>query len=95
MIKTDEQIEAKVRERFELMAVRWANHRGLSSAEKFSELPPQIREQVEQLKYSDLIRPLVLHDHAHGMSVRGLSIKYARSISSIQENYLNRSNAQK
>ncbi len=89
MRKTEAQIESKVRERFELMAVRCANHLKMSSAKNFADLPPQIREHLEGLRYSDIIRPLVLYDRSNGATVRQLSIKYARAASTIQKAYLN------
>lgn len=87
MRKDEKQIEQKRRERFEVMAVRLANRTGMSTAEKFSELPVPIREHLDGLRYCDIIRSLVQSDHADGYSIRRLAIKYGISKTAI-DNHL-------
>lgn len=84
MRSNDQQIEAKRRERFEVMGVRFANHLGLSSAEKWSDLPANARETISGLRYCNLVKPLIIRDNRNGASVRQLSIKYALSTRAIQ-----------
>lgn len=74
-----DEIKTQQRKRFEVMAVRMAQYLNLSQAEKFEGLPPAIRQHLEGLRYCDVIRPLVLSDHAAGQSMRAIAIKYAIS----------------
>lgn len=77
MRKTDEEIAKRRRERFELMVVRLANHRGLSSAKEYCDLPISVKETFEAFDYIDVIKPLIQIDYAAGQSYRQLSNKYA------------------
>lgn len=83
MRKTDEQILDKRRERFEAMAVRLAHHLKLSGADRFDELPVAVRQHFEGLRYGDVVRPLIQEDHAKGLSLRQLSIRYGLSKTAI------------
>jgi len=82
---TDEQVQAKRRERFEVMAVRLANHTGMSKADSFDHLPPSIREHLNGLRYCDIVKPLIQADHAKGASFRMMAVKYGLSKRSIQD----------
>lgn len=82
-MKDQKQIEAKRRERFEVMAVRLANRLEMSQAETFDQLPTPIREHFESLRYCDIVKPMIQDDYAHGLSMRRLSIKYGLSLTAI------------
>lgn len=75
-MKKTEQIEAKKRERYEVMVVRVANHLNLSKAQTFEALPARVREHLEQLKYCELIIPLLRADREKGLSLRALAVRY-------------------
>jgi len=82
-MRNNEQIEAKRRERFEIMAVRLAKRLEMSHAETFDQLPVPIRKHMEGLRYCDIVRPLIQADHADGYSLRRLAIKYGLSKTAI------------
>lgn len=78
MRKTDEQLAAKKRERFETVAVRLAVHLGMSTAERFVELPEKARVYFEGQRYCEIALSLAVFEFQKGgLSIRGLSIKYA------------------
>ena len=89
---SDEQVEARKRERFEVMAVRLANHLNLSGADTYAKLPATARTYFDGLRYCDIVKPLIIQDNHAGLSVRQLSIKYGLSSTSIQ-NHLSRNPA--
>lgn len=72
----EQEIEAKKRERFEVMAVRLAAHLSLSKAEKFADLPAAVREHLETMSYCELVAPLMRLDKSKGHSIRMLATKY-------------------
>lgn len=80
----DELIESKRRERFEAMAVRLAHHLNMSQADKFSDLPPDVKVHLNGLKYYDIIKPLIQQDHYSGMTYRQLVNRYGIAKSTIQ-----------
>ena len=84
MRQTDEQVEARRRERFEVMAVRLANHLQMSTADTWAKLPPTVQEYFESQRYCDVVRVLIIRDNHSGQSVRQLSIKYGLSSTAIQ-----------
>lgn len=90
MRKSDEQIEQQRRDRFEVMAVRLANHLNLSSAERWADLPQTARDYFNGQKYCDIVKPLIIRDSHKGQSVRQLAIKYGLSSSAVQ-NHLTKS----
>lgn len=75
-MKETKEIEAKKRERYELMVVRVANYLNLSKAQTFEALPVEVREHLEQLSYCDLIMPLMRADRKKGLSLRALAVRY-------------------
>lgn len=92
MRKSDVEIEDKRRARFEVMAVRLANHLNLSSADTWAKLPQTAREYFNGQKYCDIVKPLIIRDNMRGQSVRQLAIKYGLSSSAVQ-NHLSRNKA--
>lgn len=73
-----ERIEYNKKQRFEKMAVRLANHLGLSSASDFFDLPSHTKQMLSTYKYVDLVMPLIKEDR-HGLnplSLRQLETKY-------------------
>ena len=82
----NETIERNRRQRFELMAVRLANHLNLSGVDNFDELPAQVKTILNGLKYIDIVLPLMQHDRDNlQMSFRQLSIKYGVPKSTIYD----------
>jgi len=74
---TDEHIQQNQRRRFEVMAVRLANHLDLSGVEVFDQLPAQVKTMFNGLKYIEIVLPLMQNDRDRfQMSFRQLSIKY-------------------
>lgn len=89
MMTNDEQIKFNKRQRFEVMAVRLANHLNLSVADTFVMLPEQVKIMLNGLKYLDVVLPLMQHDRDRlSLSYRQLEIKYGVPKSTIQM-YLN------
>lgn len=84
MRQSDEQVEARRRERFEVMAVRLANHLQMSTADTWSKLPQPVRDYFNGQRYCDVVRVLIIQDNHSGQSVRQLSIKYGLSSTAIQ-----------
>lgn len=83
------QIEQNKRQRFEVMAVRLANHLNLSTADTFSMLPDQVKFMLNGFKYLDVVLPLMQQDRERlSLSYRQLEIKYGVPKSTIQM-YLN------
>lgn len=72
-------IKEKKRERFEIMAVRLANHLQMSPADTFDALPQPLQQHFNSLRYCDIVKPLMIKDHMSGMSIRGIAIKYGMS----------------
>lgn len=88
MIDND-QIQFNKRQRFEVMAVRLANHLNLSEADTFMSLPGQVQTMLNGLKYLDVVLPLMQQDRERLLlSYRQLEIKYGVPKSTIQM-YLN------
>lgn len=89
MMTNDEQIQFNKRQRFEVMAVRLANHLNLSVSDTFVMLPEQVKSMLNGLKYLDVVLPLMQHDRDRLLlSYRQLEIKYGVPKSTIQM-YLN------
>lgn len=84
MRHSDEQVEARRRERFEVMAVRLANHLQMSTADTWAKLPQTVRDYFNSQRYCDVVRVLIIQDSHSGQSVRQLSIKYGLSSTAIQ-----------
>ncbi len=73
------------RQRFELMAVRLANHLDLANCDDFEKLPGQIKTMFNSMKYVDVVFPLMQKDKEEfGLSYRQLEIKYGVPKSTIQ-----------
>lgn len=92
MRKGDEQIEARKRERFEVMAVRLANHLNMSGADTWDKLPQSAKDYFNGLRYCDVVKPLIIQDNHGGQSVRQISIKYGLSPTAVQ-NHISRNAA--
>lgn len=73
------------RQRFELMAVRLANHLDLANCDDFEKLPVQIQTMFNGMKYVDVVFPLMQRDkEVFALSYRQLEIKYGVPKSTIQ-----------
>lgn len=94
MIKNQQQIESNQRQRFEIMAVRLANHLELSTATEFDELPAHIKTMLNSFKYIDLVVPLMRNDRdgVNQLSLRQLEIKYGVPKSTIRDYLTTRAN---
>lgn len=58
------------------MAVRLAAYLNIAHVERFEQLPPHVAACFMEMKYEEMVRPLVLHDRANGASFRGIAAKY-------------------
>lgn len=76
MRHTDEQIQAKNRERFERVALRLAHNMQESSAECYSALPQHVKEHFESQQYKDLALQLARFEYKKGHSIRGIALRY-------------------
>ena len=82
-----ERIEYNKKQRFEKMAVRLANHLGLSSVSDFLDLPNQVKDMLNSFKYIDLVMPLIKEDRhcLNPLSLRQLEVKYGIPKSTIND----------
>ncbi|TXH43974.1 MAG: hypothetical protein E6Q97_33400 [Desulfurellales bacterium] len=72
----NEMIAQRRAERSRLMVVRLAAYLNICNVDRFDQVPPHVAKCFLEMKYEEMIRPLVLNDRANGMAFRGLAAKY-------------------
>ena len=85
MRRTSEQVEINRRKKFELLAVRLANHLSMSNAKSYIDLPQTVRDYFEAQNYRDIALQLAAVDYRNGLSMRQLKNKYGLPKSTIHD----------
>jgi len=70
---------------FERMAVRLANHIGISEEQYFECLKPALQSYFKHLRYADIVGPLIRYDHSENkMSLQQIATKYHVSVRTVR-----------
>lgn len=88
MRKTDEQIKAKRRERFEYHVVRLAKYLNLANVDEYADLPGPLKEHFNSMHYGQVVAPLIQKEAAEGYKPSELAIKYGLCETAIR-NHIN------